>query len=314
MRIPHLHPSLLSLLVFGVAHSIGFCNAAEHPSTAKNSPPQASNGATAATADAAELHAELAMAIAKMASTEISIAKSSAQADQTALRSSWFSLATVLGGTALGAVASLGAQVVLMRHQRSISLADAEAKIANSYVEWQLKQLSELYGPLRALLGQSNVLYRQMNQALVAADPNRFRLVSGDDFDKKEFEIFLAGEWVRFRTVKHLDEVYGKGYGVEPYFNDVVEVGERMANVIREKAGYARPDDIELVQVMGQYLAHYFVLKRLLDKMKAGEKLHSNAADEQATFPINIQMQVNDGFNNINREVMNWRRTKAVTS
>lgn len=258
------------------------------------------------------LRQELAITTTRLASLEGSMAKAGDKADQVARRTSMYSLWTVLGTALLTASLSLLAQWLLMRHQRRINRADSEAKVANTYVEWQLKQLSELYGPIRALLGQSNVLYRQMNRALVAADKQTFRLVDGEDFDRQEFQIFLSNAWVRFRTVKHLAEVYNGKYGVEPYFDDVVEVGSRIAEVIREKAGFARPEDDDLLQVMGEYLAHYHVLCRLHERAKASQPLHINAADEHATFPIRIQELVDTGFKEINQKVMEWRSFKTA--
>lgn len=257
---------------------------------------------------------ELAAVTQRLASVEASIAKTSERADQVAQRTSWFSLGTVAIGALLAALASMGGQMLLMRHQRKINRADAEAKVSNTYVEWQLRQLSELYAPLRALLSQSNVLYRQMNNALVEADPNRFRLVDGGDYDGKVFEIRSGEEWVRFRTVEHIAEVFNRGYGVEPYFNDVVDVGQRLVDLIQEKAGYARQEDDQLVQVMGQYLAHFFVLKRLLDRVNKNESPHETSVDKLATFPTEIQALVNNGFKEINKQVIEWRRFKQLTN
>jgi hypothetical protein len=259
-----------------------------------------------------QVRRDLSIAVSRLASVEASIAKSAERADQVAHRTSRYSLFTVLGTALLTASLSLFSQWLLMRHQRRISRADSQAKVANGYVEWQLRQLSELYGPVRALLGQSNVLYRQMNKALVSADAGRFRLVEGKDFDRLEFQLRVDEEWVRFRTVKHLAEVYNRGYGVEAYFDDVIDVGARLADVIREKAGFAREDDSELVLVMGEYLAHYLVMKRLHDRAKSGEALHQTSADEQAVFPNKIQNLVDNGFKLINEQVMEWRGVKAV--
>ncbi len=260
------------------------------------------------------LRLELASAVSRLNLVESAILKSADRADQVAHRTSLYSLFTVLGTALLTALLSLVAQGLLMRHQRKINDADSEAQVANSYVEWQLQQLSELYGPVRALLGQSNVLYRQMNKALVSADESRFRLVpcKDRDFDGQEFQINLEGNWTRFRTVKHLAEVYYKGYGVEPYFDDVVDVGSRLAIVIREKAGFAQQDDSDLVQVMGEYLAHYLVLKRLHERAKKGVALHLNKADEQAVFPNRIQELVDNGFDSINMQVIKWRGPKTT--
>lgn len=248
----------------------------------------------------------------RLTSIETSIAKTAERADVAALRTSWFSLGTVLGAALLTAMVSLLTQWTLMRHQRKLNREDAESEVANAYIEWQLKQLSEFYGPIRALLGQSNVLYRQMNMALIAADPTRFRLATGDDFDSQVFEICQNGAWIRFRTVQHLNETYNKNYGVEPYFDDVIEIGARMADVIREKAGFARSENDELVRVMGKYLAHYLVLKRLHERARNGIALHVNASDGQAVFPSEIEKLIDKDFKNINKEVMAWRKLKVV--
>jgi hypothetical protein len=133
-----------------------------------------------------KLRADLVSATAKLSSLEGVISKSGERADRAAERSFWIALA------AIGA--SLLAQLLLMWHQRVMNRDQAQAEVSNAYVEWQLKQLSELYGPLRALLGQSNAMYRQMNRALAAARPDVFRMikVKGADFDDEEFQICKA--------------------------------------------------------------------------------------------------------------------------
>lgn len=300
------------LLLF--AFVVDAAGQASAPQAAASAPVMAASGPVVAQAAAVtddKLRAELEMAVSRLAAVESSIAKSADRADAVAMRTSRFSLYTVLGTALLTAILTLVGQHLLMRHQRKMSARDSENEVANSYVDWQLKQLSELYGPLRALLGQSNEIYRQMNRALIGADKDRFRLVDGDDFDGKEFQIKLDEQWTRFRTVQHLPEVYGKMYGVEPYFDDVVAVGERMADVIREKAGYARSEDSDLLVYLGKYLGHFFVLKRLYERAKAGQEIVVNEADRAATFPKKIQKLVCEGFAEINKQVMEWRKPKA---
>ncbi len=259
-----------------------------------------------------KIRSDLVAATVRLNSLEGTIAKSTERADRLSDRSAINALLIVI----VSVSASLLGQWLLIRHQRTLNREQVQAEVANSYVEWQLKQLSELYGPLRALLGQSNAMYRQMNRALAAAVPDIFRLEKrqGADFDNEIFEIRKDGEWTRFRTVKHIGEVYNRGYGVEPYFDDVVETGARMAELIREKAGYARADDKDddedLMDVMGKYLAHYAVLTRLHKQVQSGYERKANTADEHATFPIKMQKLVDEGFNAINREVMEWRHNR----
>jgi hypothetical protein len=214
------------------------------------------------------------------------------------------------------------------KEERLLAENRAKLEIGNSFVQWQLKQISELYGPLHALLGQSNAIYRQMNNALSAAAASRFRVVDGDeDFDKKEFQISLDGKtWTRFRTVLHIAEVYGKGYGVEGYFDELIGIGKRMVKIIEAKAGYVRPEQKELHSVFGQYLAHYAILMRLHSARKARFQLDAlgggplvpvtfidpSKIHESAAFPQRIQDLVDDGFTNTNNELQAWR-AKAAT-
>ncbi len=209
--------------------------------------------------------------------------------------------------------------------ERELAENRAKLEIGNSFVQWELKQLSELYGPLRALLGQSNAMYRQMNEALAIADKTRFRLTGGsEDFDKQEFQIRLPGsEWTHFRTVMHIREVYGKGYGVEEYFDVVVAIGGRMVKIIEENAGYARPEQTELLAVFGKYLAHYSVLKRLHSDMQAPADAGGNQqrgtvgsmkVHESAVFPREIKRLVDEGFEAINKELLEWRSRATYKS
>ncbi len=236
----------------------------------------------------------------------------------------------------MGGIITFLIQRTLFKHQRTLAtdaatqardLAQARAgfEIGNSLVQWKLKQLSELYGPLRALLMQSNVMYRHMNDVLIRADPALYRFREGspeEDFDSQVFEIKLNGEWTRFRTVLHLGEVYGRAYGIEEYFDEVVDVGRRIAEVIEQKAGYARPDQPGLPRVFGKYLAHYSVLRRLhaVAQAKHNEKTKIAAAGElkavgasqtivvveSAVFPNEIRGLVDKDFEALNREVSEW--------
>ena len=65
---------------------------------------------------------------------------------------------------------------VKAKQDRDLSEQHAKLQIGQAVVEWELKQSSLLYGPMRALLRQSVTMYRQMNQALVSRNGNRFRL------------------------------------------------------------------------------------------------------------------------------------------
>jgi len=202
--------------------------------------------------------------------------------------------------------------------ERELSESRARLEIGGALVTREMEQLAELYGPLHALFGQSNALYRQMNEVLCELEPERFRLKAGTDFDKQEFELLADGEWVPFRTVLHLGMLYGRGLGIEDYFDEIVAIGERIQRIIAEKAGFVRPDDVELLRVFGRYLAHYAILKRLHSEMKArqagGESTKERPTtlpmkvQESAVFPREIHELVKNGFEAISMDLMEWRK------
>lgn len=198
-------------------------------------------------------------------------------------------------------------------------------EINKSLMDWKVKQLSELYGPLYALLHQSNAIYRQMNILLSKTDSSVFRLIEDSektDFDKKIFEIFENNEWVIFRTITHINKVYGKGYGIESYFDELLEIGNRMVNIVENKAGYIREDQSELADVFGKYLAHYTVLCQLHRQMKNSLEAKNETiaaqksampVDHTAAFPREIQGLVQMGYRKLNRELNSWGEKGGMT-
>jgi hypothetical protein len=212
---------------------------------------------------------------------------------------------------------------------RTLAEKQAKLQIGNAVVDWQLKQLSLLYGPVRALLGQSFGLYRQMNKLLEQADPSRFRLLKVPNAQGQnaqhgeEFQIQTAGGWERFRTVMHIDEVYGRNYGVETYFDEIVAIGARTVRIIEQNAGYARPEEKELMDVFAKYLAHFAVLRHLhglarkrLERFlqKPSETANQDPGlapmkvDVSAVFPTELHGLITAGFSGLTEDIEQWRQ------
>ncbi len=230
-----------------------------------------------------------------------------------------------------GAKADLETRLAEARAKQERELAEKQAKlqIGNAVVEWQLKQLYLLYGPVRALLGQSFGLYRQMNAVLGNADSNRFRFIKvtnarGQNAEHgEEFQIRTPPQdWERFRTVMHIDQVYGLGFGVETYFDEIVSIGGRIVTIIEQNAGYARPDEEQLMTVFAKYLAHFAVLKHLQGLAKARlETARSQVKDSEkpldsegqlrvdvsAVFPVELHELIDQGFKAITKDIEQWR-------
>ena len=265
------------------------------------------------------------------------IARLSAKLDTKDYTTAWIGLLSSLGGVAVGALVTLLTQRRMLAHQneladkaasnaieiserrvaqdRELAAARARLEIGNSFVQWQLKQLSQLYGPLHALFQQSQSLYRHMNSVLEARSPGQFRLrddPTSDRIDKRLFEICLEDRWRRFRTVLHIDKVYGHAFGVEDYFDGIAAIGARIVKVIEENAGYARPEQRDLVSLFGRYLAHQAVLERLIKHHKSrldnpSLVLAPMSVDESAVFPAEIQTVIDTGYHSITEELNAWR-------
>jgi hypothetical protein len=200
----------------------------------------------------------------------------------------------------------------------------ARLDIASAVVEFEIKQISLLYGPLRAFLGQSEALYREMNKVLLTRANTLFRVIEVAG-ERPEFQIQEApGRWVRFRTVLHIFEVYGKGYEVEAYFDEIVAIGAEMVKIIHEQAGYARAEEEDLMTVFSKYLAHFAVMKAMHDAAKArvspqtpavqGAPVvpHTPGVNPSAAFPYAIHPLINQGFEAISSDIRQWRQRAAA--
>jgi hypothetical protein len=261
---------------------------------------------------------------------------------------------SLAGSLSVAVVAFLGTRAnTKSREKTDFDLAMGKSKldVAKSLVDWKLRQLAELYGPLRTLFAQSNAIYRVMNMVLQSAAPAKFKLLTPEDLLTKEFESFNAsadedghlfviarepgGTWERFRTVMFIDEAYGKGYEVELYFDQIVEISKRLVAVIETKAGLALSETgdelaaggsaIRTVQIQdtlrhkfGQYLAHAAVLqcihanRRAMFRRGFGETVDKEplalnlATHVSAAFPQQIQKLVGTAYDKLQRDVAAW--------
>lgn len=239
-------------------------------------------------------------------------------------------VSVVLGGLITGGIGYF-MQARLLKHQDvqattraklEEALSDKKARhdVLQTLFDWRVRQFMELYGPLRALFDGSNEVYRRMNEALISQDPTRFRdltLATGSeqlpevDPDGRFFEIYdeASGRWRKFRTVMDWSTVYGRGLGVDGYFDRIVDIGSTISKLIGEKAGLVMPHHAELLDSFGKYLAHFEVLKELHAATKGSQGQEPATNDvplrirEAAAFPNNIQRLVRAGADELLAEL-----------
>jgi hypothetical protein len=230
---------------------------------------------------------------------------------------------SVLVGLWIGNYFTVRLQRERLAQEATLAREDAKSKIGSAVIDWELKQLSLLYGPMRALLGQSMALYRQMNTVLSDSHSEMFRFVpSPSSTDGKMLEMLTSpGEWERFRTVLHISRVYGQGFGIDSYFDEIVSIGCRMVKIIEGQAGYARSEESDLMAIFARYLAHFAVLKHVHEnaqKSRDNAGLEHQAATEgpngtgiivdlSAVFPEEIHTCINQGFQALTSSIREWR-------
>ena len=195
--------------------------------------------------------------------------------------------------------------------QRSLAKDSREFEIGKSIYSWRFQQMLELYAPLHALFSHSTALYRQMNQLLITKDSNKFRFQldeSGAELDRQMFQIRMPDGWVQFRTITHIGEVYGREYGIDDYFDEIVAVGKRIASVIEEKSGYADPEQEQLAGIFGKYLAHYSVLSRVHSAMQSRgtEGQQPISVDQSAVFPTEMLQLIDQGYKSLTSRLKSW--------
>lgn len=248
-------------------------------------------------------------------------------------------ISVVIGGLLSGCIA-YAMQVRLQKHQGDQAskratldeaLADKKARheVEQAKFEWHLRQLMELYGPLRALFDGSNEVYRRMNEVLISHDPRRYRdLTLSDqgeqpksiDPDHRYFETFdeSIGEWRKFRTIIDWTSVYGRGLGVDGYFDRIVSIGDRISKLIEVKSGLVMPHHGDLLAAFGKYLAHFEVLRELHAQSQPNTDDTSRTAigapmtvRVAAAFPNKIQELVTAGSDELLAELARRSAAKA---
>lgn len=262
---------------------------------------------------------------------------------------------SLIGSLCVAVVTFLGTRAITKSREKvdfDLAMGKSKLDVAKSLVDWKLRQLAELYGPLRTLFAQSNAIYRVMNVVLERAEPSKFKLLTPADLATKQFENFKAaadddgnlfvfarepgGVWGRFRTVMFIDEVYGREYEVELYFDQIVDISKRIVNVIETKAGLAVSEaeggaisgqssiastslQDTLRHKFGQYLAHAAVLQCIHANRRAAflKKIGSSVGEDgppalnlathvSAAFPEQIQRLVGTAYNELQRDVAAW--------
>jgi hypothetical protein len=180
--------------------------------------------------------------------------------------------AAILAATIAAVVSIIGLIFSAILQSRALKSAAAR-DVANAMLDFRLRQLNDLYGPLFLLLEQSERLAKKLRESL--PDPQE--------------------DW---RLLDHMDEVKA-----DPQMRAVVEmileIGEKIEGLLLSRAGLALSPGPPAT--FGLYLGHVAIMKSMFR-----DNLRPKIA-EHDYYPRQLNRDVKDGYDSIQREIDDLR-------
>jgi hypothetical protein len=181
-------------------------------------------------------------------------------------------LAALIAAAISGAISVTGFVVTAVIQKRALKHAAAR-DVANAILDFRLRQLNDLYGPLLLLLAQSERLAKKIREG--RPNPEKWRMLD------------------------HVDEVL-KDPEAKVVALQILEIGNRIEDILLSKAGLALGP--EPPETFALYLGHVAIL-RLMLQGRARPKI---AADEY--YPRQLNEDVREGYGRIQSEIDRLRK------
>lgn len=198
-----------------------------------------------------------------------------------------------------------GAQETRIAAERDLAHEKAVLEAARALRDWRTKQLEQLYGPLRALLGHSKGVYDQMCRQLAEREgKSKYQFGEAkNSTSEQSFEINIGGCWKDFRLLDQLPHVYQKGLGVDGLIDVIFDIGSQLVDTIKNHAGLALPEQEDLAKTFSEYLAHYAVLKELRESVSKGRPIQPYTV---GYYPRTMNKLVDEGFAKVISDIARW--------
>ncbi|MET0002064.1 MAG: hypothetical protein ABW087_00355 [Candidatus Thiodiazotropha sp.] len=245
----------------------------------------------------------------KMGSSQINQKIGLLEKDIKALKKDWLDkLLPIIGtllGAALGGIATYFLQNLQQKHERKRMHESAIFEAKQLIVQEQALRREKLYAPLKTLLGQSKVLYDQMCSQLTVKDTdNQYEWKEDESSTSgQSFGVIENGEWVPFRLLNKLPNVYRKGLGLDYLIDEIFNTGEQISELIKSSAGHVLPEQPELAITMQKYLAHFTVMREIRDSVIAKKPPKNYAV---GAYPRGLNKQVDRGFELLTASIEKW--------
>lgn len=223
-----------------------------------------------------------------------------------ALKSSpWGSIFAAFVAAIVAILGNHSLQRKRLKQESVLANQKASLESAQAFVTWRVKQMEELYGPLRALLAQSKGVYTQLCEHLCRTFPDKYQLrdEAGLAIPRKAYHVNTGKDWVVFKLLEHMPQLAGDEINAGPLIDQVIAIGKRIVGVVSSRAGLVLPIQDLLTAAFGEYLAHFVVLKEVHTAMKEGKPPRQY---KTGFYPRSLNSLVDAGFDLIAHEIAEW--------
>lgn len=190
-----------------------------------------------------------------------------------------------LVGVVIGGAINIWLQSKERAASEKVHHAGAAFEAQTKIIEYRSKQAHEFYYPLLLSLQRSSGVRRQLCDLLHKKDPARFQFHAKESDGREHLFIHddSMPEPVRFRLIEAMHELATQHPETIPMVKEIVAIGEKMSTLIHDKGGlvlvhekegdYALSSDKTLTGSLGQYLAHYSILREVVQKAEEPAQL-----------------------------------------
>jgi len=213
-------------------------------------------------------------------------------------------LSALLGrnGQEAAARAAAEANATLARNAaadaKQMAADSALFKHAEQMMEFKLKQIQDFYGPLYAALQQSKGLYDKLLDQLINDEPGTYRKVENPTGDDYRFQVMDNQEqWQSFRLVDQLPAVKNNPRALA-LVDANLALGAQMCEIISKSAGYASED---LLEQLGQYMAHYAILKAIRDGSE--KEAFPPGRHKIGAYPFGFDKNIGEKYHALSKEI-----------
>jgi hypothetical protein len=201
--------------------------------------------------------------------------------------------AVIIAAIIAGALALIG-QFWNAKKQRELDQQKARFDQAQRLLEFRLKQLEFFYAPLFASLEQSKALYDKLLYQLSRDESHKYRLLEKPDANQYRMYVMEGDDWKPFRLLDKLPAVRTNPKALN-LVEQILSIGARMTEIIAKNAGLA---SVDLLPLLGQYMAHYTILSTM--HQKGETEPYPSGWHTMGYYPHELNDKVAQGYRDLN--------------